>query len=316
MKRNCFSLNTISNISLSIEELGSMKKILLLLMMIVLIYCRGGNVEDIYQSLPDQVLDWKAEGEDSVYNRETLYDYMNGGAEVYLAFDFQQVFVRKFKRTGEDEITLDIYDMGSPAEAFGVFSCDREDEGAGIGQDSEYGFGLLRFWKGRYFVSVIAAGDDQAAKPAIYELGKSAAELLGPEGAKPEMLKFLPDKGLIKDRTSYFHSNVNLNNRFFIASDNILNLNRSTDCVFAEYKRGEQELVKLLIVRYPDEAAAETAHESFCSGYMPEATETGLAQMENQSWTIVKQRETIVVIIFDAPDNARAQELFLEIHFE
>jgi hypothetical protein len=273
-------------------------------------------VKDIYQSLPDQVLDWKAEAEDAVYDRETLYDYMDGGAEVYLAFDFQQVFVRKFKRTGEDEIILDIYDMGSPAEAFGVFSCDREDEGAGIGQDSEYGYGLLRFWKGRYFVSVIATGDDQAAKPAIFELGKSVAELLGPEGAIPESLKLLPDKGLIKDRISFFHSNVNLNNRFFIASDNILNLDRSTDCLFAEYEEKGQEPVKLMIVRYPDKAAAEKALASFRSGYMPEAKDTGLAEMENRLWTMVKQKENFVVIIFDAPDTARAQELFLEIHFE
>jgi hypothetical protein len=302
--------------SVSFKELKSMKKILLLLIICVLIYSCGGNVKDIYQALPDQVLDWKAEAEDVVYDRETLYDYMNGGAEVYLAFDFQQVFVRKFKRAGEDEIILDIYDMGSPAEAFGVFSCDREDEGAGIGQDSEYGFGLLRFWKGRYFVSVIAAGDDQAAKPAIFELGKSVAELLGPEGAKPEILKLLPDKDLIKDRISFFHSNVNLNNRFFIASDNILNLDRSTDCVFAEYEEKGQEPVKLMIVRYPDKAAADKALASFRLGYMPEAKDTGLLQMENRLWTMVKQKENFVVIIFDAPDTARAQELFLEIHFE
>ena len=293
-----------------------MKKILLLLTISVLIYSCGGNVKDIYQALPDQVLDWKAEAEDVVYDRETLYDYMNGGAEVYLAFDFQQVFVRKFKRTGEDEIILDIYDMGSPAEAFGVFSCDREDEGAGIGQDSEYGFGLLRFWKGRYFVSVIAAGDDQAAKPAIFELGKSVAGLLGPKGEKPEMLKLLPDKGLLKDRISFFHSNVNLNNRFFIASDNILNLDRSTDCAFAEYEEKGQEPVILMIVRYPDKAAADKANASFRLGYMPEAKDTGLAEMENRLWTMVKQKENIVAIIFEAPDTARAQELFLEINFE
>ena len=293
-----------------------MKKNLLLLIICVLIYSCGGNVKDIYQALPDQVLDWKAEAEDVVYDRETLYDYMNGGAEVYLAFDFQQVFVRKFKRTGEDEIILDIYDMGSPAEAFGVFSCDREDEGAGIGQDSEYGFGLLRFWKGRYFVSVIAAGDDQAAKPAIFELGKSVAGLLGPKGEKPEMLKLLPDKGLLKDRISFFHSNVNLNNRFFIASDNILNLERSTDCAFAEYEEKGQEPVILMIVRYPDKAAADKANASFRLGYMPEAKDTGLAEMENRLWTMVKQKENIVAIIFEAPDTARAQELFLEINFE
>jgi len=293
-----------------------MKKILLLAIVGILIYCSGGDVKDIYQSLPDQVMDWKAEGEDAVYDRDTLFDYMNGGAEVYLAFDFKQVFSRKFKRAEDDEIILDIYDMGSPAEAFGVFSCDREDEGAGIGQDSEYGFGLLRFWQGRYFVSVIATGDDLAAKPAVLELGKAAAVLLGPEGARPEMLGMLPEEDLIKDRISFFHSNVNLNNRFFIASENILNLERSTDCLFAEYGAGEQNTVKLMIVHYLDEAAAEAAGVSFLAGYMPEASDAGLAQMENELWTMIKRSGNNLVIVFDAPEKTRAQELFEAINFE
>lgn len=294
-----------------------MKKFFLLAIVGILIYCSGGDVKDIYRSLPDQVLDWKAEAEDAVYDRATLFDYMNGGAEVYLAFDFQQVFSRKYVRAENDEIILDIYDMGSPAEAFGVFSCDREDERAGIGQDSEYGFGLLRFWQSRYFVSVIATGDDKAAKPAVLKLGRAAAALLDSPGARPEILTLLPKKDLIKDRISYFHSNVNLNNRFFIASENILNLSRDTDCVFAEYGPGElEDRTKLMIVRYQDEAAAEAAFRSFLSGYMPEATEAGLARMENELWTMAQRSSNYLVMIFDAPDEARAQALYSDIYFE
>ena len=76
---------------------------------------------------------------------------MDGGAEVYLAFDFRRVFARKYAGPGGNELALDIYDMGSPEEAFGIFSCDRGTPAAGIGQDSEYGFGLLRFQSGPVF---------------------------------------------------------------------------------------------------------------------------------------------------------------------
>ena len=102
----------------------------------ILIPCPGGPMPDFSRLVPVKVGDWSAAGKDAVYDRKTLYGYMDGGAEVYLAFDFRQVFTRKY--AGPDgrnqEISLDIYDMGAPAEAYGIFSCDREDPPAGIGQ--------------------------------------------------------------------------------------------------------------------------------------------------------------------------------------
>ena len=150
-----------------------------------LILFAGGNVTDFGQSIPKKIMGWGAAGRDTVYDRKTLFDYMDGGAEVYLAFDFKQVFVRKFKGPAKGELALDIYDMGSPEEAFGIFSCDREDPEAGIGQESEYGLGLLRFWQGRYFVSITASDDEKKAEKAILELGKAVAAGLGPAGSPP-----------------------------------------------------------------------------------------------------------------------------------
>ena len=195
----------------------------------------GGALKDFGPQIPKQVLDWKASGEDAVYDRKTLYDYMDGGAEVYLAFDFREVFVRKYADAEENELNLDIYDMGSPAEAFGMFSCDRQDPEAGIGQGSEYGSGLLRFWRGRYFVSITVSGNEDKAEKAVLELGRSVAPLLGPDGALPEMIKRLPAAGLQARKTSYFHNHVHLSNRYFVAAENVLNLDEKTACVFAEY---------------------------------------------------------------------------------
>jgi hypothetical protein len=275
----------------------------------------GGDVKDMAQSIPKKILDWEATGQDAVYDRKTIYDYMDGGAEVYLAFDFRNVFVRKYKGQARDEIALDIYDMGSPVEAFGIFSCDRQDPEAGIGQESEYGYGLLRFRQGRFFVSITASGDEQRAEKAILELGKAVAPLLGPPGPIPDLLKCLPEHGLKKDRISYFHAAVNLNNRFFVASENILGLGRETDCVFAEYAASPAETGDLLVVLYPDEDRAQAAYESFLKAYLPMAGLGGVALTENRTWTMAQIHWNYLAVVFEAPSKEYLEVLHSAIKF-
>lgn len=266
-------------------------------------------MDDFSRTIPRKIGPWQASGEDHLYNRETLYDYMDGGAEVYLAFDFRQVWTRKYSAPGGKELTLDIYDMGSPEEAFGIFSCDREDPGAGIGQDSEYGFGLLRFRQGRFFVTVMTAEEGEAAGKAVLDIGRAVAEELGPPGPGPGMVGFLPPEALRPGRTSYFHGNVSLNNRYFIASENILGLDRSTDCVFAEYETASEKPGYLLLVRYPAEERAVAARRSFLSSYAPEAGPEGVVQTENKKWVAAVVRGRYLIIVFDSPSPDWARKL-------
>jgi len=283
--------------------------VIVLLVSGLMVHCGGGNV-NLSRSIPMSIAGWQADEEEATYDRDTLYAYMNGGAEVFLAFDFREVFVRRYGRDGADDIVLDVYDMGSPAEAFGVYSCDREDPAAGIGQGSEFGFGMLRFWQNRFFVTIMTTGEDEAADAAILDLGRAVATELGPDGEPPTMLRLLPTVGLVDDRTSYFHSNINLNNRYFIASENVLGLGDDTECVFAEYRGDGDESVKLLVVSYPDSARADAAFDSVIQGYMPEAGESGLAQMEDGGWTFAGVHDEYLSIVFDAPteDSARLIE--------
>jgi hypothetical protein len=291
----------------------------------------GGAVDDFGRSIPKTIGSWEAREPDRAYDRQTIYDYMDGGAEVFLAFDFHEVWTRRYVPRGSapkggeaagpeaPELTLDIYDMGSPAEAFGIFSCDREDPDAGIGQDSEAGFGLLRFRQGRFFVTVTASTEDDAALRAVLEVGRAALVSLGPPGPRPALLELLPAASLRPERTSFFHSNVNLNNRFFISSENILGLDRSTDCAFAEYDVGAApgEPVNLLLIRYPDAARAAAARRSFLAGYLPEADPDGegLAPTEDKTWTLASLHDEYLLLVFDAPDAERARALAAAVRF-
>ena len=286
-----------------------MKKLVSLFGLVFFIFCGRGPMTDFLQSLPDHIREWKVDGKDRIYDRGTLYDYMDGGAEVYLAFDFRRVHVRRFRRPDGMEMTLDIYEMGSAPEAFGIFSCDREDEEAGIGQGSEYGFGLLRFWKGSSFVTIMTGAEDEEADQAVLELGKKVEELLGPEGPEPEILSVLPQEGLRKNSLSYFHSNIHLNNRFYIASENILNLDSKTECVFAEYDFSGGDVVNLLVVRYGDGQKTLAAYGAFTSNYMPGTDEKGPVRTESHQWVQAQVMSDMLAVVFDAPTGNEAERV-------
>ena len=102
-------------------------------------------------SLPSGAGAWKWDGKETTYDSKTLFKYIDGAAELYLAYGFQNLTVRRFEKSGQPPIIVELYEMASSEDAYGVFSFEHQDEDAGIGQGSEFGGGLLRFWKGKVF---------------------------------------------------------------------------------------------------------------------------------------------------------------------
>jgi hypothetical protein len=279
-----------------------------LLFLLLIFVASGGPVKAEMQSMPMQIREWQADGKDQVFDRETIFKYIDGGAELYLAYDFRQVFCRKYNGPGNSAIVLDVYDMGTAADAFGIFTSEREDEDAHIGQGSEFGGGLLRFWKGRYFVSILNDGGDANADQAVIELGKAVDQALVASGPEPDLLKCLPQPNLDKKKIRYFHQSLLLDKHYFVANENILNLGSKSDCVLAEYPLSKEDLLVLLLVRYENRTQARAAYDHFIRIYMPEA-KAGLAQMENKKWTMAWRDRNLVSIVFEAPDQQKAIDL-------
>ncbi len=281
-------------------------------LLVTLVCCGGEGVNESDLSLPEEVGAWRVVEEDALYDRETLYDYMNGGAEVYLSYDFRGVRVRRFLGPNDEEIVLDVYDMGSSPEAFGIFSTSIEDPEVGLGQGSEFGAGLLKFWKGAYFISAVNMGVDEEADAMLVEIGRAVDAAINSTGPMPELLSLLPTEGLDERNTSFFHSDVVLNNRYFIATENVLQLTDETTCVFGEYgEAGENG--KLLIVEYGNTAWAEEAFGQFLRSFLPEAGDDHLFQLESGTWVVAKRDDRYVSIVFEAPSEERAVELLSQV---
>jgi hypothetical protein len=127
------------------------------------------------------------------------------------------------------------------------------------------------------------------------------------------LLAFLPPAGLDQGKVRYFHLPLQLDKHYFVASENILNLDRRTDCLLAEYPQEEGDPLVLLLIRYENALKAEAAQGNFLKIYMPEARE-GLARMENGKWTMAGREDDLLKIVFEAPDAERAAGLLAAVH--
>jgi len=255
---------------------------------------------------PQEIDGWKMSEKPEVYDRQSIFDYIDGAGEVYLAYNLAEVTVFHYSKPDNPDVTAEVFDMGSDEDAYGVFSHAREDEVPGIGQGYEYRGGVLFFWKGKYYVSAVTDKETPESKEAVFALAKDIAGRIPEMGSRPKLVDVLPRDSLIPFSVRYFHVNSILSYHYYMSEENVLKLNKGTRAVLAQYQPGS---TYLLCIEYPDAAAATDASVNFTTHYLPEAKETGSAQTEEGKWTEIQVEGKYVIVVMDAPDEQSGQVL-------
>jgi len=138
------------------------------------------------------------------YNKKSLFEHINGQAELFLKYGFQKsVFaIYQSKKSREDQIELDIYDMGNVVQAFGVFSRFRnEDRPGGFGLDSFLDDHTALFYKGRYFVMFYAT---ESNPDLLAQFSKLVLSKISDSSSPPKEIRYFPKNGLKSGSIQYF----------------------------------------------------------------------------------------------------------------
>jgi hypothetical protein len=245
-------------------------------------------------ALPSEAAGWRAAGDSQTYDTESIYSYIDGHAEVYMAYGMVRCLSQRYTGPeGEPDILLDLFEQASPADAFGVFTHDRDGEEVEIGQGALFRHGWLSFWKGRWFGSVYAEGDTEASAEAVLALGRAAADAIDEIGELPPLIAELPAEGLDQRSVRFLHTQEILNGVVYLGYENVFRFGPEIDAVVGHYRRPDGK-AWLLIVDYPDEAAAELAEGG--------AGEAGVS---------VRRRGTRLAAVL-APEPQAAAESLLE----
>ena len=153
------------------------------------------------KDLPDG---WALIDGPQTYTEKTLFKHIDGQAELYLKYGFQKsIFgIYQSKKSRENQIELDIYDMGNVLQAFGVFSRFRnEDRPGGFGLDSYLDDHSALFYKGKYFVLLYAT----ESSPSVLKqwATKIASKIVDPS-PPPKEISYFPKNGLKPGSIQYF----------------------------------------------------------------------------------------------------------------
>jgi hypothetical protein len=138
------------------------------------------------------------------YSKKTLFGHINGQAELFLKYGFQRsVFaIYQSKKNRENQIEVDIYDMGNVVQAFGIFSRFRnEDRPGGFGLDSYLDDHSAFFYKGKYFVMVYAA---ESNPDFLRQFSKLISLKISDPSPPPKEISYFPKNGLKPGSIQYF----------------------------------------------------------------------------------------------------------------
>jgi hypothetical protein len=255
--------------------------------------------------LPVEVAGARAAGADETYPASAIFSYLDGGAEVYLAYGLRSCHVRRYADAG-GELIVDLFDMGSGADAFGVFSRDLDGETVAVGQGARLRGGWLSAWKGPFYLSVTADRDDASAQAALAALGRAVAAAIREEGRPPALLRQLPREGLDPDRLAYAHDHVTLASHAALPAGNPLGLGKATEVAVGRYRRGG-DTATLLLVRYPDAAAADAGAAALARGW---ASAPGVATRDTGGrWHAAAAQGAFAVVTLGAGEEGSVHAL-------
>ena len=142
-----------------------------------------------------------------VYYPDNLWDYINGAADSYLDFDFQDLHIAEYVK-GDTTYKAEVYRHKDPIYAFGIYALERSpdylfiDLGVqGYGEES-----LIHFVKGVYYVKITTYSGSNEAEKILKNIAESLNNILPGENKLPEVFQFFCNEGKVPN-TEHFISN-------------------------------------------------------------------------------------------------------------
>jgi hypothetical protein len=153
------------------------------------------------------------DGKVATYTPENLYRYINGEAELYLPYGFKKAATVRYVKAAtpsggpqENGLVINIFEMGSPLDAFGIYSNYRSSTlpQMKVGAEGFLDETELMFYQDRYFVQIETSGT-LTQEPGLFQSCAEAVSGNLPEGReKPRELELLKVAGAVVLTEKYY----------------------------------------------------------------------------------------------------------------
>jgi hypothetical protein len=145
-----------------------------------------------------------------VFGPDNLWESIDGAAETYLAFGFQDLSASSCTTPGGVEVAIEVYRLADALNAFGIYAQERgADAGVqAIGAEGYTSRNVLNFWSGATYVKLRASTDAPGVAATLADLARQIAARFGPPGPLPARLGALPAAGQVPLTIKYVPRDV------------------------------------------------------------------------------------------------------------
>ena len=153
---------------------------------------------------------WSRATEPESYDADTLWEYINGQADFFIDYGFVRVDAAEYRHDQEtNSVVLEIYEMGRPQEAFGIFAAERtsNDRPLEVGSGAYLGANVLGFWQGERYVKLTSFDESPAIEQLLIGLAEGISSRIPNRGGELETLGLFPEGGRIESSERFIRLN-------------------------------------------------------------------------------------------------------------
>ena len=217
---------------------------------------------------------WVRAGKPSVDIGKDLYKHVIGGnPELYHSYGFIEGASVEYQtpRLGSQPlILLEVFDMGTPENAFGVYSCNRypQDEFEWVGSRAIVSGRGLNCWKGKYFIQIEGYEFATQIKQGVVELAKATADRIKDPLTIPHLLTLLPSTNKVPHSEKYFPTGTTMGSIHRFLPERLLALDPKVTGGSAAYLHKKSstdwiDTMTVFVLRYETESEARAAYDIY-----------------------------------------------------
>jgi len=157
---------------------------------------------------PD-VTGWKRSAKIQTFSPKTLFEYIDGAADLYLTYDFKELKVAEYQNEKKASVTVDVYFHKTPTNAFGIYSQERLPNAnfIKVGAQGYIENNVLNFLTGPYYVKISSYNTGAEDQEILLTFAKKVAESLGEKGLLPSVLSSFPEEGKKENSEKFITKN-------------------------------------------------------------------------------------------------------------
>jgi hypothetical protein len=244
--------------------------------------------------------EWLRPDSARVFTGDELFDYIDGGADIYFEYGFRQVISAEYRNPKKTSVKVEIYEMTDDNAAYGIYSINIQSQGktVRIGNEGTLNENYLVFWKDRFLTFISSDDTTGETLEGILTLAECVEKKIDIPGKKPELVAQLPLKNL--QRGTSVRGLLGLSSVYDFDTKNIFGVREGVIGIYKNYR--------VFLFRYETEndagkwysnAREILRYSARMSNFQDQGQRYGMTDRKGSRVYVVQREKLVVIVIAD-----------------